>query len=69
MSAPKQQRVTQKDLAEAEDLDFGDDAIVMMTAKDAVKCRAFAKSNYYYLSVCAELEDDFWQGVKFSHQT
>ncbi len=32
---------------------------VLMTEKDAVKCRAFAKSNWYYLPVEAELSDQF----------
>ena len=32
---------------------------VLMTEKDAVKCRAFAKANWYYLPVEAELSDQF----------
>lgn len=32
---------------------------LLMTEKDAVKCRAFAKPNWYYLPVEAELSDDF----------
>ena len=32
---------------------------VVMTAKDAVKCRPFAKSNWWYLDVDAKLENGF----------
>lgn len=32
---------------------------VLMTEKDAVKCRAFAKANWFYLPVEAELSDEF----------
>ena len=32
---------------------------VLMTEKDAVKCRAFAKPNWFYLPVEAELSDEF----------
>ena len=39
----------------AEDFDFGDNLTVIMTAKDAVKCVAFARPNWHYLSVEAEL--------------
>lgn len=34
---------------------------VVMTEKDAMKCRAFAKRHWYYLTVDAELPEDFWQ--------
>ena len=43
----------------AEDLQFGDDAPVVMTEKDAVKCQAFAKNNYWYLPITATLPDAF----------
>jgi len=33
------------------DLEFGDSAPVVMTAKDAVKCREFAADNWWWLSV------------------
>jgi len=45
----------------AGDLEFGDDAPVIMTEKDAVKCRQFAKSNCWYLRVEAELDEAFYQ--------
>jgi tetraacyldisaccharide 4'-kinase len=35
---------------------FGDDCIIM-TEKDAVKCKGFAKSNWYYLPVDAQPTD------------
>jgi len=35
------------------DLDFGDDRPVIMTEKDAVKCRSFARPDYWALSVSA----------------
>lgn len=43
------------------DFNFGDSLMVVMTEKDAVKCRAFAKTNWYYLPIVAELPDSFWQ--------
>ena len=38
----------------AQDLHFGDDLPVLMTEKDAVKCRAFAADNCWYLQVAAQ---------------
>ena len=38
----------------AADLDFADDLPVLMTEKDAVKCRAFAAENCWYLQVAAQ---------------
>ena len=34
--------------------------MILMTEKDAVKCRVFATDNMYYLPVEAELEKSFW---------
>ena len=34
---------------------------IVMTEKDAVKCRAFAKDNWYYLPVDAQLPERFSQ--------
>ncbi|WP_341937065.1 tetraacyldisaccharide 4'-kinase [Marinimicrobium sp. C2-29] len=42
-------------------LDFDPPAPVVMTAKDAVKCQAFARPDWWYLSVSADLPDRFWQ--------
>jgi tetraacyldisaccharide 4'-kinase len=41
------------------DILFDDDAPVLMTAKDAVKCRRFATGNEWYVPVTAELGRDF----------
>ncbi|OMH25257.1 tetraacyldisaccharide 4'-kinase [Motiliproteus sp. MSK22-1] len=43
----------------ANDLLFDNDFPVIMTEKDAVKCRAFAADNRYYLPVSAELPEVF----------
>lgn len=43
----------------ASDLHFEDDAPVLMTEKDAVKCRRFATGNEWYVPVRAELSPDF----------
>jgi tetraacyldisaccharide 4'-kinase len=43
----------------AEDLQFNDDLPVVMTEKDAVKCTAFAKNNYWCLPITATLPDAF----------
>ncbi len=42
------------------DLSFADNNPLLMTAKDAVKCRSFAKPDWWYLSVDASLPDAFW---------
>lgn len=39
-----------------EDLAFAADAVVLMTEKDAVKCAAFAKPNWWYLPVDAVVD-------------
>lgn len=44
----------------ASDLSFTDDNLLMMTAKDAVKCRSFARPNWWYLSVDAQISESFW---------
>lgn len=43
----------------AGDLDFGDDMPVVMTEKDAVKCRRFALPHHWYLPVDARLDEEF----------
>lgn len=42
-----------------EDLEFGDDAPVLMTEKDAVKCKRFAKPHHWVLPVHAAPEPAF----------
>lgn len=39
------------------DLDFGDNLPVVMTEKDAVKCKRFSKENYWYMPVTAKLDE------------
>jgi len=41
----------------ATDLEFGDGAPVLMTEKDAVKCRAFANDRLWYVPVTARFSD------------
>jgi tetraacyldisaccharide 4'-kinase len=43
----------------AQSLDFGDDLAVVMTGKDAVKCRSFAHSRCYALDFDVRLDDAF----------
>ncbi len=43
----------------AEDLCFGDDAPVLMTEKDAVKCFGISRANHWYVPVQAQLESGF----------
>lgn len=44
----------------ADDLRFGSDLPVLMTAKDAVKCAAFVNDRHYAVPVRAELPEAFW---------
>lgn len=37
---------------------------VLMTEKDAAKCRTFAQENWFYLPVSAEFSDEFWQQLQ-----
>jgi tetraacyldisaccharide 4'-kinase len=46
----------------AKELHF-DEKSVIMTEKDAVKCRAFAADSWYFLPVEAKLSDSFWQAL------
>jgi tetraacyldisaccharide 4'-kinase len=45
------------------DIDFGDRRPVLMTEKDAVKCRGFARPHHWYLPVSAVLSECFAQQV------
>jgi tetraacyldisaccharide 4'-kinase len=47
----------------AADLDFGDTAPVLMTEKDAVKCRAFADARAWYVPVTAQFSDAHAAGM------
>jgi tetraacyldisaccharide 4'-kinase len=42
----------------ADDLDFHDALPMLMTEKDAVKCGGFARANYWFVPVSAELHAD-----------
>lgn len=44
----------------ANDLIFNNNLPVVMTEKDAVKCRGFAQPDWYYLAINATLPDTFW---------
>ncbi|WP_163833920.1 tetraacyldisaccharide 4'-kinase [Spartinivicinus ruber] len=48
----------------AKDIHFDDDLPVIMTTKDAVKCRPFVSANHWSLMVTAKLPDTFWQQLK-----
>ncbi len=41
---------------QAAELDFGDNAPVLMTAKDALKCEPFARPNWWTVPVEAQLD-------------
>ena len=45
------------------DLDFGDEAPVLMTQKDAVKCEAFARANHWQVPVRAQLPAAFFDAI------
>ncbi len=45
------------------DFAFGDDAPVLMTEKDAVKCLAFASPNFWCVPVRAELPAPFFEAI------
>lgn len=47
----------------ADDLAFGDDLPVLMTEKDAVKCRAFAGRNGWAVPVTAELPSAWFDAI------
>jgi tetraacyldisaccharide 4'-kinase len=44
---------------DGKDLRFGDDNPLLMTHKDAVKCRALAQPGHWYVPLLAELPDSF----------
>ena len=46
-----------------DDLAFGDGVPVLMTEKDAVKCRAFAQANWWAVPVTAQLPMSFFEAV------
>lgn len=46
-------------LYQTNDIHFGDDLPIIMTEKDAVKCKAFASPYHWYLPIKAELSKQF----------
>lgn len=48
-----------------QDLEFSE-SLIVMTEKDAVKCRSFHSDKLYYLPVEAKLSKDFWDAL-WSH--
>ena len=42
-----------------DEIEFGDGLPVLMTEKDAVKCRRFARAHHWYVPVRAELDEGF----------
>ncbi|WP_331352227.1 tetraacyldisaccharide 4'-kinase [Cellvibrio sp. UBA7671] len=47
----------------ANDLQFANNVPVVMTEKDAVKCREFAQPHWFYLPIAANLPESFWQAL------
>ncbi|RME35240.1 MAG: tetraacyldisaccharide 4'-kinase [Gammaproteobacteria bacterium] len=47
-----------------QELDFGDDLPVLMTEKDAVKCLPFARPDWWYLPIEADLPETFLHRLK-----
>lgn len=47
----------------AEDLAFGDGLPVLMTEKDAVKCRRFGREHHYVVSITAQPDEAFVQAL------
>lgn len=48
----------------ASDLQFSNGFPVVMTEKDAVKCREFAQPNWFYVPIKASLPDSFWLALQ-----
>ena len=46
------------------DLNFDGEYPILMTSKDCVKCRDFATSQMWYLTVNAELSEHFYQQLE-----
>ena len=44
----------------ARDLAFGDEYDIVMTEKDAVKCREFATARHWYVPVDVDMHDESW---------
>ena len=44
-------------------IDFDDDSIVLMTEKDAVKCRSFADDRHWYVAITVKPDDRFIESI------
>ena len=53
---PDHHAFTEEDL---DQLNIDEHSPIVMTEKDAVKCKAFAKPNYWYLAVKTNLPEEF----------
>ena len=49
---------------QVQEIDFGDQHVVIMTEKDAVKCRGFVDQRHLYLPITAHLPIQFTQKLK-----
>lgn len=58
---PRQHDFPDHHVYDALELNFSDQLPVVMTTKDAVKCRSFARDNWYALVIEAHLPTLFWQ--------
>ncbi len=47
-----------------QDLDFKDDLAIIMTAKDAVKCRMLPLNNCWYLPIKADINPQFFEAIE-----
>lgn len=48
----------------AEDIDFGFESLVIMTEKDAVKCKHFADDRHWCLPISLDVDPEFLQGFQ-----
>lgn len=46
---------------DVQDLNFAEQLPLVMTAKDAVKCRSFARDDWFYLAIEVNLPEAFWE--------
>lgn len=60
---PDHYRYTQKDF------DFHDHLPIVMTEKDAVKCKSFANDRYWYLEIAVNLDEEFQKQLLLHLQT
>jgi len=49
----------------SQNLSFNDELMVLMTEKDAVKCKEFVDEKYWYIQITAQLDEKFKQNLLF----